>query len=104
MAEQGYQVDLDALWTTVKNLQKVADSLDHPGKVAAYDTALKPEQFGTGFAEATTLYGAHDQMKDSVHAMINQLQQLLNDFSGKAGQVHSNYTTQETSTSGDFAS
>jgi methyl-accepting chemotaxis protein len=102
MAGQGYKVDLDALWTTVNNLKALASAMDDPKSKAKYFTNLTQNQVGKGFAEASTLYQAHEDMKNSINEMVGNLQTLLEDFGSKASSVHSAYANQEAGTKSDF--
>ncbi len=97
-AGTGYEVDLDALKTAVKQLQGLLSDMDATKGKANYNTNLKPSQFGTGFAEAEALAGAHDTMRDSINKMITTLNSMISDFSDKVGYTHDAYANQDAQT------
>jgi hypothetical protein len=76
--------------------------MDDPKNKANYFTNLTQAQLGQGFVEAKVLHQAHDDMKNSINAMIGSLQKLLEDFGSKAHSVHTAYANQESSTSTTF--
>ena len=94
-AGTGYEVDLDALKTMVKQLQGLLGDMDDVKNKADYFTNLKASQFGTGFAEAEKLAAAHDSMKNSISEMITTLNSMIGDFGTKVDYTHSTYANHD---------
>lgn len=99
----GYEVDLDNLKATVSKLQTLSQGMNDTHAHAKYNTILTRTQIGsTDFHEAGNLYDAHNQMQESLTAMIKTLNTMITEFADKTNHVHNTYTNQETTTASDF--
>lgn len=100
----GYKVDVAALQETVTKLRNLAADLSSTQGTAKYNTTLAAGSLGTSFEGATSLLSAHDNMQAWLAEMIGNLQQLIDDYSGKTQQAADNYQQQETVTKQDLYS
>lgn len=101
---QGYEVDVEQLEATVRQLRAVADSLDHPKSSTRYDTTVPPGMLGRGFDGAASLTVQHGAMQDWLEGVIGQLQGFINTHADQTKQVADAYSEQERQTRQDLFS
>jgi hypothetical protein len=99
-----YQVNVDALGSTVAKLHAVAESLAHPRASAAYDTTLGAGALGVGFTGSEVLQGAHTDMQGWVAEMIGTLQSFISTYGSQTKAATDAYVEQEHTTTKDFYS
>ena len=87
----GYQVDVDALASTVAKLNAVSAELGSTSTCALYDTTIGTGTLGTGFDGATSLLGTHDAMQKWIATMVTELQGFIDEYGSQTKQVASNY-------------
>ncbi len=94
MAEQ-YKVDLSEIEGTISRLNGVLRDMGASSASAKSKTYLPEGALGTGFAEATQLYGAHQQMKRALEQIVQHLENVLDDFGQKTKKTHDAYQDAE---------
>jgi hypothetical protein len=91
----GYRVNTDELEAVVTKLRNLQKNLSETASSAQYNTVLQPSDVGWDFPEAHDLYTAHSTMKNSLERLIKNLEQMIDDFSGKTKVVTNSYKENE---------
>lgn len=94
MAEQ-YRVDLSEIEGTITKLNRVLKDMGTSSSNAKSKTYLPGSAFGSDFEEATALHGAHQQMKKVLEAIVEHLEDVLDDFGQKTKKTHDAYQDAE---------
>lgn len=94
MADQ-YKVDLSELEDTISKLNGVLRDMGSASSNARNKTHLPEGALGTGFSEASALYGAHDEMKRHIHEIVERLNQMIDEFGQKTKKTHGHYQNSE---------
>lgn len=98
----GYRVDTDELDALVTRLRDLQRDLGETGARARYGTVLECQDLGSVFAEAMTLYQAHDQMQSWLSTTIGDLERLVDDLGTKTRSVTDSYRENEHRTTDDL--
>ncbi|WP_377271303.1 hypothetical protein [Peterkaempfera sp. SMS 1(5)a] len=91
----GYRVNTDELEAVVARLRNLQKNLGETAGKATYNTVIEPSDVGWEFPEAHELHSAHTQMKSSLETLINNLETMIDDFSGKTQAVTDSYKESE---------
>ncbi|MER5636318.1 hypothetical protein ABT095_05125 [Kitasatospora sp. NPDC002227] len=87
----GYQVNTDELEAVVKRLRTLQQNIGQTADKSKYNTVASQGDFGGDFAEARTLFEAHDNMKRFLDDTCLKLNQLIGDFGDKTHTVTTSY-------------
>lgn len=84
------RVEIDELEETVNKLKSLTSDMGVSVTKAKYNTYLPKGALGQGFVEQSELDDAHTKMKSHIQDVIDFLEKLIDDFSGKTSKVHGN--------------